>query len=372
MQAKCKMIFGIVEKLAPAGLAMEWDNCGLQVGDPEAEVTGILLALDADLDVCREAAEKNCQLIITHHPLFFKQLKQINLQSSQGELVAALIKNGIALYSAHTNLDSAGGGVNDCLAGLLGLERTSPLKAAGPEGFLKFVVFVPSGHEDRVREAVCRAGAGWIGNYSDCTFQTLGTGTFRPRERTNPFIGKQGELEKVEEIRLETIVPERLAPGVVEAVLEAHPYEEVAYDLYPLKIKNTGAGLGRIGELKHPVTLGQMAAEVKKILGLTHVRAGGDAGGTIARVALCGGSGADLWPLARAAGADVLITGDVGYHPARDMVQSGFSFIDAGHYGSEKVVLPALKEFLEENCRLRELEVRVHITGINGDPYVLY
>ncbi len=372
MQTKCKMIFGIMEKLAPAGLAMEWDNCGLQVGDPEAEVSGILLALDADLDVCREAAEKSCKLIITHHPLFLKQLKQINLQSPQGALVAALIKNGLTLYSAHTNLDSAKDGVNDCLAGLLGLEQTSVLKPVRSDGYYKFVVFVPAGHEDKVREAVCRAGAGWIGNYSDCTFQTTGTGTFRPLEGTDPFIGKQGELEKVDEIRLETIVPERLAGKVVEAVLEAHPYEEVAYDLYPLKIKRASTGLGRVGELNRSVSLGQLAAEVKKILGLKAVRVGGDAGGTVTRVALCGGSGADLWPLARDAGADVIITGDVGYHSARDMVQSGFRFIDAGHYGTERVVLPVLKEYLEEQCQRLGLDVRVHITGINGDPYAIY
>lgn len=371
MQAKCKLIIKMMEEFAPPALALEWDNSGLQVGDPESEVTGVMLALDADEQVCREAADKKCQLVICHHPLFFKDVKQLNLRTPVGSLVAGLIREGIALYAAHTNLDSAAEGVNAALARRLGLDRSEVLKPSRGQGFLKLVVFVPTGHEDRVREAVTRAGAGWIGNYSHCTFQTEGTGTFMPREGTSPFIGKQGELERVREIRLETIVPKRLAGKVLEAMLGAHPYEEAAYDFYPLEINNNTTGLGRVGDLHAPVSLGEFARKVKDALNLSHVRTGGDIAGTVARVALCGGSGAELWPLARAAGADVLVTGDVGYHVARDMLASGLSFVDAGHYGTERVILPVLKEYLEHRCSKEGLEVLVHLPEVSGDPYRL-
>lgn len=371
MQAKGKMIIKLMEEFAPPHLSLDWDNSGLQVGDPEAVVEGVMLSLDLDDQVCREAIEKKCQLIISHHPLFFKAVKQLNLQTPTGSLVAKLLREGIALYSAHTNLDSAAEGVNAALARRLGLERTVVLKPSRDEGFLKLVVFVPEGHEDKVREAISRAGAGWIGNYSHCTFQTGGTGTFKPREGSSPFIGKQGQLERVKEIRVETILPKRLAERVLGAMREAHPYEEAAYDLYPLEIKNTLTGIGRVGDLNTPVSLGDFARLVKDALHLTHVRYGGDPEGVVTRVALCGGSGADFWPLARAAGADLLVTGDVGYHTARDMVMSGFNFIDAGHYGTERVILPVLKEYLEQ-CFSREgMEVRVHLADVPGDPFQL-
>ena len=369
MQAKCKMIFNLMEDLAPPDLAMDWDNSGLQIGNPDAFVEGVMLALDADEEVCREAAEKGCRLIITHHPLFFKDLKTLDLRTGTGSLAANLIRSGITLYAAHTNLDSAPNGVNAALARVLDLEQASVLKPSRSGALLKLVVFVPSGHEGQVREALTLAGAGCIGSYSHCTFGVPGTGTFRPLEGAKPFIGKLGHLEQVKEIRLETIVPERLAGRAVEAMMAVHPYEEVAYDLYPLKIKNSGSGLGRIGVLKDTVSLGQFTGKVKKALGLSALRVGGGSEKPVARVALCGGSGAGLWPLARAAGADVLVTGDVSYHMARDMVQAGLGFIDAGHYGTEKVILPVLRDHLEKECALKGLDVHVYISAGNGDPY---
>lgn len=369
MQAKCKMIFSLLEDYAPLDLAMDWDNSGLQVGDPDAVVGGVMLALDVDEGVCREAVEKNCQLIITHHPLFFKDLKRLDLRATAGSLVAGLIREGMTLYTAHTNLDCAPQGVNAVLARILDLKHTRVLKPSRSE-FIKLVVFVPAGHEDEVREALTLAGAGWIGNYSHCTFGVAGIGTFRPLEGTEPYIGKPGHLERVNEIRLETIVPERLAPRVLEAMRAVHPYEEVAYDLYPLKIKDTGSGLGCIGDLANPISLGHFSEMVKKSLGLEVLRLGGTKDKLVSRVAICGGSGADLWPVARAAGADVLVTGDVGYHVARDMIQAGFCFIDAGHYGTERVILPVLRDYLKKGCAAQDLEVRVYVCGSNGDPFI--
>ncbi|MCL6479224.1 MAG: Nif3-like dinuclear metal center hexameric protein, partial [Peptococcaceae bacterium] len=213
------------------------------------------------------------------------------------------------------------------------------------------------------------AGAGWIGNYSECTFMLRGTGTFRPLEGSSPFIGKQGELEKVDEVRLETILPARVAGRAVKSMLSAHPYEEVAYDLYPLENRSASSGIGRLGGLNEPVSLGEFALKVKEALQLHAVRRGGPADRKIQKVAVCGGSGADFWPLALAGGADVLVTGDIGYHRARDMLAAGMCFIDAGHYGTERVVLPVLADYLRGRCRERGLDVEILVSEVDGEPF---
>lgn len=368
MQAKCREIFRMIEEISPPGLAEDWDNSGLQAGDPEKSVTRILLSLDMDEQVLLEAVEKGAGLVVTHHPLIFKGIKQLREDRPQGRLLAKIIRSGITVYSAHTNLDSAGGGVSAVLAEKLGIPVTGVLRPGG-EKYLKLAVFVPAADCDRVREAISRAGAGWIGNYSDCAFMVKGTGTFRPMEGTNPYIGSTGRLETVEEVRLETIMPAGLAGPVVKAMLAAHPYEEVAYDLYPLENRPVKTGLGRVGRLLDSVTLEEFARRVKSSLGVTAVRAGGPPAGTVRTVALCGGSGGDFWPLALNAGADVFVTGDIGYHTARDMLAAGISFVDAGHYGTERVVLDPLARRLGERFRARGLEVEVLVSSVNGDPF---
>ena len=201
---------------------------------------------------------------------------------------------------------------------------------------------------------------------------SVGTGTFRPLEGASPYIGRAGDLEKVEEIRVETILPVRITGGVIEAMLAAHPYEEVAYDLYPLENRSVSSGLGRVGSLKEAVSLDEFASKVKETLGVTAVRCGGLARGKIQKVAVCGGSGGDLWPLALKAGADVLVTGDIGYHAARDMLAAGISFVDAGHYGTERLVLGPLARHLTEGCRERNLEVEFIVSSVDGNPFFLY
>lgn len=369
MQAKCREIFQMIEEIAPPDLAEDWDNCGIQAGDPEKSVARVLLALDMDEAVLIEAVERGAGLVLTHHPLIFKGVKQLREDLPQGRLLAGIIRSGIAVYSAHTNLDSAGGGVSAVLAEKLGLKYTGVLRPGG-ERYLKLAVFVPVDDCDRVREAIAGAGAGWIGNYSECTFSVRGTGTYRPLEGTNPYIGSAGRLEKVDEIRLETILPARLAGRVIKAMLEAHPYEEVAYDLYPLEKRPVNTGIGRVGRLEEPVTLEEFARGVKEALGVAAVRMGGPPGGIVRTAAVCGGSGGDFWPLAKAAGADALVTGDIGYHAARDMLAAGVVFIDAGHYGTERVVLEPLARRLGERCRERGLEVEFIVSTVNGDPFV--
>ena len=368
MQVKNQDIFELLEEFCPLELAQEWDNCGLQVGNPNKPVDRILLALDIDDEVMSEVEKRRASLVVTHHPLLLKGVRQIREDVDPGRLITRIIRSGITVYAAHTNLDSANPGVNSILAEKLNLTDLQMLMPQCQK-FFKLALFVPPDHVDRVRDALSKAGAGWIGNYSHCTFMVEGTGTFKPLQGANPYIGEVGALEKVEEVRLETIVPERLVKTVLEAMRTAHPYEEVAYDLYPLENRQKDIGLGRIGRLKVPLTMGDFVSMVKERLGLSAVRSGGMVDRVIHKVAVCGGSGSDLWPLALASGADVLVTGDIRYHGARDMLTAGLSFVDAGHYGTESIVLEPLAEYLRARCQEKGFEVEVLVTEVNGDPF---
>lgn len=364
------VIAAIIEELAPLELAEPWDNPGWQLGDPQAPVKRVLLCLDVGREVVEEAREKGAQLIFAHHPLFFKGVKSIRQDAPLGALVAELIRQGIGVYAAHTNLDRARLGVSDALAKSLGLENTEVLVPA-EERYYKLVVFVPVKHVEAVREALGAAGAGWVGNYSYCTFGVEGTGTFLPLEGTNPYIGQQGKLEKVREVRLETVVPSALLKKAVEAMLKAHPYEEVAYDLYPLANRFTPTlGLGRVGVLPEAVPLKSFARYVREVLGLQAVRWAGEEERPVRRVAVCGGSGSELWKEALAAQADVFVTGDVNYHAAREMLSAGLAFVDAGHFGTERVVLPVLKERLMQALEEKGLAVECLLSEREEEPYV--
>lgn len=364
-------IVQIIEEIAPRWLAEDWDNCGWQIGDPQAEVTTVLLTLDVDATVVQEAIEKDIHLIISHHPLLMKGMKSIRLDEPSGALVANLIKNNIGVYSAHTNLDSAVGGVNALLAQRLGLQEVEVLHPSKAEKYFKLAVFVPVDQAEAVQQAITQAGAGWIGNYSECTFQVEGTGSFRPLEGTNPYIGKQGQLEKVEEVRLETIVPQTRVKTVLQAMLQAHPYEEVAYDLYPLENQGTAkVGLGRIGSLSETISLADFIIKVKEVLGLASVKVGGGMWQDLRRVAVCGGSGAELWPVAIAKGADLFITGDIKYHTAKDMLAAGLKFIDAGHFATEHLIMPELQKKLLDACQQKNLSVEFALTKRQSDPFM--
>lgn len=369
MTTKVQTIINLVEQLAPKYIAEEGDNIGLQVGDPAADVHKILVTLDINSQVVEEAIREDVDMVVCHHPLIFKPLKSLRFDTPLGRNIAQLIGNSIAVYAAHTNLDSAQDGVNSLLAEKLGLQEVEVLAPSYTEKYCKIVVFVPQGHEDQVRDALAQAGAGWIGNYSHCTFQTSGTGTFKAGAGANPFIGKVGELERAQEYRLETIVPERAVGKVVKAMLKAHPYEEAAYDLYPLLNEGSSLGLGRIGKLPVPVTLGELVQQVKSTLGLSNLRLGGDLESKIVKVALCGGSGAFLFHKSAFKGADVLLTGDIKYHEGQDILAQGMSFIDAGHNGTERIIVPALANYLRGKAAESKLEVEIVESRINTDPF---
>ncbi len=359
MPVKVKEITRILESYFPLSLAESWDNCGLQLGSLDAEVNTIITALDLDEFVLSRALEEQAQLIITHHPLFFSKIRRINYQSTEGNLIRKLIQNDIHVYSAHTNLDAGERGLNQLLAEKMGLSNIKPLDTQKQEALYKVVVYVPEAYEGRVRSAMMTAGAGSIGRYSDCSFRTGGIGTFRPGEGTNPFIGQSGELEEVMEYRLETIVPEGQLHKVVREMLKAHPYEEAAYDIYSLKNKSRVFSCGRLGTLPAPLKLHEYCAQLKGIFGLEQIRMAGNPEQMIKKAAVVSGAGTAFISAARSQGADVLITGDIKYHEAKDAVDHGLALIDAGHQGTEKVASRLLAEILAKECSTRGLQLKI-------------
>lgn len=329
------LIFKTMEKWAPKHLAYDWDPIGLQVGSTTGVTKKVMITLDVLESVVDEAIEKGVNLIIAHHPLLFRPLNKIDVQSVKGKVVQKLIANHITVYAAHTNLDIAPNGVNDMLMNRLGITSTKSLVETHHNSLVKLVVFVPESHASEVRHALGEAGAGHIGNYSHCTFQTKGKGTFMPQTGSTPFIGKENEMEFVDEVKIETIVQENNLSTVLTAMNNTHPYEEVAYDIIPLKQKGETYGLGRIGSLKDPIQLRLFAEKVKEAFHTDHVRVVGALDQTVRKIAILGGSGEKYISHAKRAGADVFITGDTTFHHAQDAMEMGLALIDSGHYVEE-------------------------------------
>jgi dinuclear metal center YbgI/SA1388 family protein len=343
-----------VEYIAPPLMAEGWDNCGLQVGNPAAEVSRVLVALTPLPDVFEEAGEKGADFLLFHHPLVFQPIKTLNTASYPGDLLARAIRNGLAVYAAHTSYDAAPAGVSVALAGALGLR--GPLRVVSPRGDLrKLVVFVPDESVDGVVRALAEAGAGVIGDYTECTFRTRGTGTFRGGDETNPYLGERGQLENVEEVRIETVVPAHAADRAAEAATTAHPYEEVALDVYPVEGTPEGCGYGRLGTLPEPVAAEVLREHVSGSLGFS-ARLIADPGERIERVAVIGGSGGSFIPEVAASGADAYVTGDVDYHDAVLAESLGLSVIDAGHAATE---LPSLGPLAARLAELVDVPVEV-------------
>jgi len=335
-------------------LAEGWDNCGLQVGNPAAEVGRVLVALTPLPEVFAEAEEKGTDFLLFHHPLIFQPIASLDTSVYPGDLLARAIRNGMALYASHTSYDAAPAGVSAALAEALGLQ--GPLWVISPRGTLrKLVVFVPEESVDGVVLALSEVGAGVIGDYTECTFRTRGTGTFRGGDETNPYLGESGRLEKVDEVRIETVVAGHLAGRAAEAATAAHPYEEIALDVYPVEGTPEGCGYGRLGTLPEPVTPEELREHVSGSLGFP-ARLVADAGGRIQRVAVLGGSGGSFIPEAAAAGADAYVTGDIGYHDALLAESLGLTAIDAGHAATE---LPSLAPLARKLAQLVGVPVEI-------------
>lgn len=368
MYAKGQAVIQLMEELAPKSYAVENDKIGLQLGTLQKEIRKVLVALDVTEEVVDEAIREQADLIIAHHAIIYRPLPHIQTDTPAGRLYERLIKHDIAVYIAHTNLDVADGGINDMMAEALGLSGTQPLDEVHTDKLKKLVVFVPTTHADAVRQAMFEAGAGGIGRYSHCSFNIEGIGTFKPEEGTDPFIGQPGKLETAQEIRVETIVPQSVERRVVQAMLKAHPYEEVAYDLYSLDLKTRTFGLGRAGKLPQPVTLQELCERVKQVFDVPMLRVVGDLTRTVRKAAVLGGSGSRYVKLAQFAGADVLITGDIDYHTAHDALAAGIALIDPGH-NVEKIMKRGVADLLRRKLEERKWATAVTASQIDTEPF---
>lgn len=360
------LLLGLAE-LAPPGLALDWDNSGLQVGDPGAEAASVALALDPTPEAVDEAIESRCEVLLTHHPLIFKPLKKITGRDPVGQAVGKAVKADLAVVAAHTNWDAARQGVAWALAELLGLKDGRVLEPSSPGCLYKLTTFVPEGHEAVVKTALFKAGAGVIGAYDQCWFEASGQGGFRVPPDARPFVGRPGETAVVREKRLEVLTPGRLKTPVLNALLKAHPYEEPAWDLYPLANAEPGYGFGLLGRWERPLTLTRSLEIIKQIN--PHLKWAGPQGSTkaIAQVALMPGSGGDYAAMAREAGADMLVTGDVGHHQALEASGLGLWLVDAGHFETERPGLELLARRLSEWASSARLNINFKVLkGQNG------
>ncbi|KIL48551.1 hypothetical protein KP77_23380 [Jeotgalibacillus alimentarius] len=361
-------IVGLLEQFSPKSLAMEGDPIGLQSGALNRKVSKVMTTLDVTNEVVDEAIEKGANFIIAHHPLLFRPLKSINLETNAGKLIEKCIKNDITVYAAHTNLDVAKGGVNDMLAEALDLKETEVLVKTYEDEYKKLIVFVPESHADEVRKAVTAAGAGQIGDYSDCTFTSNGTGRFTPGDESNPFLGEQGKPEAAAEVKIESIFLSSKEREVIKAMKSAHPYEEPAYDIFTESLPGEKYGLGRVGKLSAQMTLRDFAEVVKRKLGVPALRMTGDPEKIIKKAAVLGGMGSKYYQTAKFAGADVYVTGDVDFHTAQDAEAAGISIIDPGHH-VEEIMKTGLASELTVRAENERLKVEFVASALTTEPF---
>lgn len=343
---KIKEVIVSLESLAPPALQEGYDNAGLLTGDENWDCSGILISLDATTDVIDEAIKKNCNLIISHHPIIFSGLKKITGKNYVQKAVIKAIKNDIALYAIHTNLDNVINGVNGKIAAMLGLKNISVL-AAKENQLKKLYTFVPVDNADNVRQAIFDAGAGHIGNYEECSFNADGFGTFKGGSNTDPYVGKPGELHTENELKIEVIFPFWLENRIIKNLLLAHPYEEVAYDIVSLDNRLVSIGSGVIGEPNEPASEDSFLKLLKEKFRLQVIRHTQLLSKPIHKVAVCGGAGSFLISSALASGADIFITSDIKYHEFFD-ANDKMIIADIGHYESEQFTINLLQEFLEQ------------------------
>lgn len=341
---ECREIIKLLEQLAPGAYSEEWDNVGLLVGRDSKEVKRVMVALDCTENVIDQAVRKEADMLITHHPLIFSPMKRVNCNDYIGRKVYKLASNDIAYFAAHTNMDAAV--MADESARMLGMVNTRPLEVTYSKKVYKLAVYVPVPAADRVRDAITREGAGFIGNYSHCTYNIDGTGTFKANEGCNPFVGEINELTRTSEIKIETVITDENMQRVVRAMLKAHPYEEVAYDIYELKNPAYEKGIGKIGYLENDMTLQDLAALVKERFGIASVNVVGNLLTKVVTAAICPGSGKSMIKHALKAGVNVLITGDIDHHNAIDAADQGLCIIDAGHFGTEHFIVEYIRNYL--------------------------
>ncbi|NOX18214.1 MAG: Nif3-like dinuclear metal center hexameric protein [Chlorobi bacterium] len=363
-------LIGYIENWAPPGAAWERDNIGLQVGSSKTDLKNVLLALEVNEAVVKEALKKKCNFILTHHPFIFNKLSRINTAGAKGKIIALLIKNDITLYSAHTNLDFTEGGVSFRLAEKLGLKNLRYLANEKGNQF-KVAVFLPENDLEKVSNAIFQAGGGIIGNYSHCSYRAKGNGTFRGGQNSNPAIGEKEKFETVEEIKLEALVYSWKLNDVLSAVRKAHSYEEPAVDVYPLENENVNYGYGVVGELDPQENINAFLLKISKKLNTTALKYCKGKTAKIKTVAVCGGSGADLIPAAIGAGADAYVTADIKYHTFQD-AENKIYLIDAGHYETEVVVLDEVKKRLEKFVKENNGKIEIYKFKGSTNPVKIF
>ena len=359
---KIKEIIAYLESLAPLSSQASYDNSGLIVGDVDTEITAALICLDSTEEIIHEAIENGCNLIIAHHPIVFSGLKKITGKTYVERTLIKAIQNNIAIYAIHTNLDNYRYGVNYEIGKRLGLENLQIL-SPNENVLCKLSVFVPSEYTHQVSEALFKAGAGNIGNYSDCSFDQIGTGTFKPLENASPFEGKIGEISKVEEHKMEVIVPTHCLSNVLNAMKNSHPYEEIAYDIVALKNKNQFEGSGMFGYLPAETDEISFLKKIKETFNCAVIRHTELLKRPIKKVAFCGGSGSFLLKNAKQIKADIFITADYKYHDFFDS-ENQIVIADIGHFESEQYTTNLLADILTKKFPT----FAFHKTGINTNP----
>ena len=363
---KINEILTAIEVFAAPELQEEWDNGGLITGQPAWDCTGVLCTLDVTVDVVHEAIKKGCNLIVAHHPIIFKGLKRLNGKNYVERVIIEAIKNDIAIYAAHTNVDNVLLGVSGKMAALLDLQDIEVLDPK-PRQLRRLITFVPHDQAEAVRQAVFAAGAGHIGKYAECSFNTKGTGTFKAEEGADPYVGEVGKQHEEEETKIEIVFPAYLELQVVKALVESHPYEEVAYDIFIMENAHLGIGAGVVGMLKTPQSPENVLKQLKQTFHTGVIRHTALPDQPVQRIALCGGSGAFLIRKARAAGAEFYITADVKYHEFFDG-EGKMVIADIGHYESEQFTTALLHDLIVKKFPT----FAVLKSGVNTNPVQYY
>ncbi|HYT92328.1 MAG TPA: Nif3-like dinuclear metal center hexameric protein [Gemmataceae bacterium] len=348
-------VVDFLKQFAPTDLAADWDNVGLLLGDTAAPVQRVMTCLTLSPDVAAEAVESGVQLIVTHHPILFRAVKRLTTATPEGRTLLALIRGGVAVYSPHTALDNTAGGINDLLSRRLNLVEVGPLRRREGPRQCKIVVFVPDKDLTRVSDALFAAGAGQIGQYSECSFRLSGTGTFFGSDATNPTVGQKGRREEVSEWRLEAVCPETAVEQAVTAMRRAHSYEEPAYDVYSLRPARSPLGEGRVGRLPRPIPLAEFAETVKTALAAKCVQTVGELTRSVERIAIVCGAGGEMFSDAVRARADVFLTGEMRFHDYLTALAQGVALVLPGHYATERCGIEELAALLQ--AKWADLEV---------------
>ncbi len=364
---KIKHLAAEIEKIAPLNLALDWDNVGLLIGSETANVKRVLLTIDVTKDVVAEAKKLKCDTILSYHPVIWDGLKKITKQGPTGPIYD-LVRSGINVFSFHTAYDITLGGVNDELAKILSIADPKPIGdfVEPPQGiFYKLTTFVPAKNVNAVADAMFKAGAGSIGNYSNCSFRSEGTGTFLPGKGSNPAIGKKGKLEKVNEVKLESIVPADKLNAVIDAMKTAHPYETPAYDVFRQYEIGAKFGLGRIGELTKPTSLTALIKNIKKVTGAKAIGLIGPARRTVNKAAVCAGSCGAIVNTVIAENCDLYLTGELKHHQALAAAEAGLTCICLSHTVSERFALKNLAKVLKKQLK----DVTITVSKTDADPF---